>query len=199
MPNKKLYPGVGAKGTIMTRFIKPKNSFRGKDKDHRSVVVLKEHYFEGRKLFFRFTVDEDDDRTFYASSRMVRIDAEGKVEDFFLEADKNRRHIENAKTTLKQQKESTIKWKNSKARQLLYQDIMDGNVALEEGDETKSLEEIFSMHIEYAEYDFKKFKGRLQSLRQTIVESNHRAAIDQRAFDNFIETYPVSYQIALYG
>ncbi|KAG7344974.1 hypothetical protein IV203_032505 [Nitzschia inconspicua] len=150
MPNKKLYPGVGAKGTIMTLFIKPKNSFRGKkDKDHRSVVVLKEHYYEVRKLFFRFTVDEDDDRTFYASSRMVRIDAEGKVEDFF---DKNRRQIENAETTLKQRKESTIKWKNSKARQLLYQDIMDGNVALEEGDETKSLEEIFSMHIDESSF-----------------------------------------------
>ncbi|KAG7344880.1 hypothetical protein IV203_032411 [Nitzschia inconspicua] len=54
---------------------------------------------------------------------------------------------------------ASIKWRNIKARQLLYPDIMDGNVALEEADETKSLEAIFSMHIEYAEYGGKIFKG----------------------------------------
>ncbi|KAG7364634.1 hypothetical protein IV203_037836 [Nitzschia inconspicua] len=105
-------------------------------------------------------------RTFYASSRMVRIDAEGKVEDFF---DKNRRQIENAEITLKQRKESTIKWKNSKARQLLYKYIMDGNVALEEGDETKSLEEIFSMHIDESSFSSRE-KG-LADLQKRWVES----------------------------
>jgi hypothetical protein len=62
MGKKKLYPGIGAEGT---HFMKPKQ--RIANKDHQSSVVLQEHYFEGRCLFFRFVIDSQRD-VLYASS-----------------------------------------------------------------------------------------------------------------------------------
>ena len=86
---KKLFPGNGARGTILTRFIKPKRRFKH-DKDHRSSVVLKEFYFEGQRLCFRFDVDGE---ICHAHSRYVKVEEEGKTDDFFFPADKEKRRV----------------------------------------------------------------------------------------------------------
>jgi hypothetical protein len=165
---KKLFPGIGATGTILTRFVKP-NEGLSKEKGHRSTVVLKESYFEGHRLCFRFILDGgDDQKTYYANSRYVKIEKEGSLDDFFFDGDKKRRGnadaIAEATELLSKTKEPDIKWKNSKARQLLYKDLVKGIVPLDPKDQSLDIEDIFSMHIEYAEYRFDLFADRLKSL-----------------------------------
>ncbi|KAG7372514.1 hypothetical protein IV203_018657 [Nitzschia inconspicua] len=158
---KRLFPGIGAKCTILTRFMKP-NGGLSKEKDHRSIVVLKEFFYEGHRLCFRFNLDGDDQQKIYhLNARYVRIDSEGGIDDFFFEADKKKRHdgdaVDKAEAIMSKKKEPAIKWKHSRARQLLYQDIMDNKVPLDPKDDLSlSLEDIFSMHAEYAEYDFER-------------------------------------------
>ncbi|KAG7371241.1 hypothetical protein IV203_019811 [Nitzschia inconspicua] len=194
---KRLFPGIGAKCTILTRFMKP-NGGLSKEKDHRSIVVLKEFFYEGHRLCFRFNLDGDDQQKIYHSNaRYVRIDSEGGIDDFFFEADKKKRHdgdaIDKAEAIMSKKKEPAIKWKHSRARQLLYQDIMDNKVPLDPKDDLSlSLEDIFSMHAEYAEYDFGLFHGRLKSLRKTICAMNTRSEIDRRAYENYVSSHPVS-------
>ncbi|KAG7351485.1 hypothetical protein IV203_010845 [Nitzschia inconspicua] len=70
---------------------------------------------------------------------------------------------------------------------------MDNKVPLDPKDGSSlSLEDIFSMHVEYAEYDFRLFHGRLKSLRQTICAMNTRLEIDRRAYENYVSSHPVS-------
>ncbi|KAG7368234.1 hypothetical protein IV203_030977 [Nitzschia inconspicua] len=89
---KRLFPGIGAKCTILTRFMKP-NGGLSKEKDHRSIVVLKEFFYEGHRLCFRFNLDGDDQQKIYHSNaRYVLIYSEGGIDDFFFEADKKKRH-----------------------------------------------------------------------------------------------------------
>ena len=87
--------------------------------------------------------------------------------------------------------EPAIKWKNSKAKQLLYKDIMNGRVPLEaktaNGKSTMSLKDIYNHRPEFKEYHYSKFSSRLSSLRKTIKENNYRAELDQEAFNNYIK------------
>jgi hypothetical protein len=93
--------------------------------------------------------------------------------------------------------EPKIKWRKSKAKLLLYQDVKEGRVPLEKdevnehGDQL-SLEEVYASHPEYAKYDYEKFSSRLSSIRKTVKEHNHRAEMDQSAFSNFVAAHPPS-------
>ncbi|KAG7365523.1 DDE superfamily endonuclease [Nitzschia inconspicua] len=173
---KRLFPGIGAKCTILTRFMKP-NGGLSKEKDHRSIVVLKEFFYEGHRLCFRFNLDGDDQQKIYHSdARYVRIDSEGGIDDFFFEADKKKRHdgdaIDKAEAIMSKKKEPAIKWKHSRARQLLYQDIMDNKVPLDPKDDLSlSLEDIFSMHAEAAT------RSNLSIL--SLLESKENLVLDQ--------------------
>ena len=90
-----------------------------------------------------------------------------------------------------EEEEPGIPWKNSKAKQLLYKDIMDGRVPLQaktaDGKSTMSLSEIYNLRPEFKEYLYTKFSSRLSSLRKTIADNNRRAELDQEAFDNYVE------------
>jgi hypothetical protein len=70
--------------------------------------------------------------------------------------------------------EPDVKWKESKAKRLLYKDIVEGKVPPDatdaDGRSTMHLSEIYVMHPEFAEYDYKKFSSRLSSLRAAIVK-----------------------------
>jgi hypothetical protein len=93
-------------------------------------------------------------------------------------------------------KEPKIKWKKSKARDLLYKDLVDGLIPRQAVDEhrrsTMKLEDIFQMHPEYKLYDRKKFSGRLSNLRQVYDECMFRAEIDQEAFEKYRENHQPS-------
>jgi len=85
--------------------------------------------------------------------------------------------------------EPKIKWKKSKAKQLLYTDLKEGLVPLEAKDEhgksTMKLNDIYNMRPEYAEYHYDKFSSRLSSLRKTVKDRIERQRLDQEAFDNY--------------
>jgi hypothetical protein len=93
-------------------------------------------------------------------------------------------------------KEPTIKWKKSRARALLYQDIKEGWVPLhakdDNGKSTMKLKDIYDMHPEYAEYEYSKFSSRVSGVRKIIQECVGRAAVDLEAFNNFKANNPVS-------
>jgi len=99
-----------------------------------------------------------------------------------------------AKRKEKEGAEPKVKWKKSIAKQMLYKDIREGRVPLEskdaDGKATMNLKDIYEMHPEYAEYHYDKFSSRLSSLRKTIKDCNHRAGLDQEAFDNYKKNHP---------
>jgi hypothetical protein len=99
--------------------------------------------------------------------------------------------------TPEQAPEPKIKWKKSRAKQLLYNAIKEGRVPLEAKDSnnksTMPLKDIYNLHpTELSKYHYSKLSSRISSLRKTIKECNGRAVFDQEAFDNFIARYPVS-------
>ncbi|KAG7352705.1 hypothetical protein IV203_008753 [Nitzschia inconspicua] len=174
---KRLFPGIGAKCTILTRFMKP-NGGLSNEKDHRSIVVLREFFYEGHRLCFRLNLDGDDQQKIYHSNaRYVRIDSEGGIDDFFFEADKKKRHdgdaIDKAEAIMSKKKEPAIKWKHSRARQLLYQDIMDNKVPLDPKDDLSlSLEDIFSMHAEAATRSNLSILSLLESKKNLVLDQS---------------------------
>jgi hypothetical protein len=103
-------------------------------------------------------------------------------------------NAENEKKT--KPKEPTIKWRKSKAKKLLYRDMMEGRVTLDKDDllddEKMTLREIYVLRPEFGEYHYDKFSGRVSTLRKAIKAANSRAAQDQEAFDNFKARHPPS-------
>lgn len=75
-------------------------------------------------------------------------------------------------------------WAKSKARQLLYQDLVD-NVVPREPDASMPTKEIFTSRPEYAATGYKLFSSRLSTLRKIVRKDLNRAEDDQAAFDNF--------------
>ena len=67
-------------------------------------------------------------------------------------------------------KEPNIPWAKSKAKEILYKDIIKGVVPAEskydDNTSTMELKKIHSMHPEYSEYDYSNFSHRLSSLRK---------------------------------
>ena len=83
-------------------------------------------------------------------------------------------------------KEPRTKWRNSKAKIKLYDDLVDGVIPLVVVDETE--EDVYRYwHIrqEYQLYDPDMFKERIDSLRHTIIERNERARDDLEAYQHF--------------
>jgi hypothetical protein len=86
--------------------------------------------------------------------------------------------------------EPKTKWKDSKARLLLYKDLTDGNIPRDAKDSNGRflvplMKEIYNMHQEYKLYDPAKFSSRLSSLRTTYHECMMRDEMDIEAFDNY--------------
>jgi hypothetical protein len=93
-------------------------------------------------------------------------------------------------------KEPKIRWGKSKARDLLFKDLVDRKIPRQAVDEhnksTMKLETIFQMHPEYKLYDRTKFSGRLSDLRRIYDEFMFRAEIDQEAFEHFRDNHQPS-------
>ena len=105
-----------------------------------------------------------------------------------------RASIRSANSKKGEPREPAIKWKKSKAKKLLYSDLMEGVLDLEpEEEETQEiLEGIYAMHPEYAEYKFSRFASRLKTLRKTILTCNARAEEDKKHFLAFFKNNPAS-------
>jgi hypothetical protein len=191
MAKKKLRPGKGAQSQVLTRFIKPTQPLPGNDKKHRSTVVLtdRDHDKAGKVVFrFRYeTADGDNATLLYANHRYVQMIKEGDPNDLFDGPGEPQKEEE-------KHKEPKIKWKKSKARALLYEDVKKNVVIFDDNNKpVMSLEEIYTMHEEYAEYRFDKFKERLKSIRKIVVEMDSRAEADKLALEQYISKHPISY------
>ena len=86
-----------------------------------------------------------------------------------------------------------IKWKDSKAKSLLCDGIMNGIVPLHAKNKSRGkLLDIYNMRPEYAQYSYDKFSSRLSSLRKTISVNKDRAESDRMALAKYIQNHPVS-------
>ena len=176
MPNsRKLRAGRGAQATILTKYIRPPQHVP--NQRHRSNIVLldrKENNYEFCYLHENET-GNDNFVLMTGPCRFVKVIKEGELMHLFD----------------KIYKEPSIPWADSKAKKILYKDLMEGAIPIDSRDEngrsTMSLKDIYSLHPEFSEYHYNKFSSRLSSLRKTIKSSNQRANADQESFELFLE------------
>lgn len=92
--------------------------------------------------------------------------------------------------------ENEIEWKDSKARKLLFKDLKNGAIPLvafnilpngKRQYTQPRIKQIYEMHDEYKEYDYKKFSRRVGSARKTVRKAIQRKADDAAAFQNFVD------------
>lgn len=166
---QKARPGIGAKGSILTRFIKPKQFVN--DKEHRSKIVVEGRFADekGAEYYeFRFLDEQDSTAPLvYGASRMVRIEEEGNHTMIFTGVAR-KRVVE---------KNPSIPWAKSKARQILYDDIASKIVTAE-----MDAQQVFLMHTEYKEYGWENFAARLKSLLKIVTQAESKAEEDLKAY-----------------
>jgi hypothetical protein len=76
-------------------------------------------------------------------------------------------------------KKKEIKWRSSRAKELLLDDIK--NNIISDGIEA---EIVFGMHLEYQEFEFKNFKINLKNLLDFVEKSRDRADDDKEAVEH---------------
>jgi hypothetical protein len=94
-------------------------------------------------------------------------------------------------------KEPKIKWKDSKARHILYKELMGGSIPRDTKDSNGCflvplLKDVYNMHEENKLYDPKKFFSRLSSLPTLYHKCMMRNAMDIKAFDNYRQNHQPS-------
>jgi hypothetical protein len=175
-----LQAGIGAKGSILTRFIKPTQVLPDGDRSHRSNIIIQSWYANKTgSVYYEFQHEGagPNAQLMYGAARLVKIHEEGP--GVFTGQPPQR---------VPEAAEPRVPWRNSKARKLLYADVQ-ADVASEE----LTAEEIYIMRPEYAAYDWEKFAGRLKYIRESVSYNNTRAAADKAAFDDYVANNPVSY------
>jgi hypothetical protein len=86
-----------------------------------------------------------------------------------------------------------VKWRKSEAKKIVYNALMDGVIPLKDTSfKVMSLEYVYSIDPEFALYDFKKFKDRVNRIRKKILELDKRAEDDLAAFKNYKDNHEPS-------
>ena len=80
-----------------------------------------------------------------------------------------------------------IKWADSEARRLLYEDVKNGDI-----DDTMAVKDVYVQRPEFAAYDFEKFSSRLKTIKSSINKLKARADDDERAFQQYVSNHPIS-------
>jgi hypothetical protein len=127
---KVVRPGIGAKGNVLTKFIYPK--LVNADPQHCPDVVLlgEEEKVINKKAQSCYTfsiVGGPPDSIYHAVKRYVKLVKEG---------DRSKRFIEVDSEEEEGFAEPKIKWRKSKAKEILYKLLVDGVVPLEARDAT---------------------------------------------------------------
>ena len=191
--DKTLFAGVGAIGTVLSRFVTPKMR-DGPDEGRMNVVLVGEEKQTVKeqggkvKTFYTFRRENDGDEQplLSATARYVKIVKEGNPRMYF-----DPKALEKKIRDAESFKEPKIKWKKSKGKRLLYKDLMDGIVPLDD-DPNFNADTIFFMHEEYGEYDPDKFAGRLKVMRDAVRVANTRADDDFEALVKYKELHNIS-------
>ena len=186
---KRLYPGAGAKGTILTRFIHPW-VVGAVDKKHRTTVTLidvEEKRVNKRQqecFLFQCFDGPASDMIGHSVKNHIILTQEGNRAAFFYAEDVDAAAQRDEQAAFVEPK---IKWRHSKAKYILTKSIIDGLVPERStdnnGNSTMDLEEIYYMHEEYAKYYYEKFGDRLARVRAHNLLNKNRAAEDQITFD----------------
>jgi hypothetical protein len=157
---KKLCAGVGAKCSVITKFVHPKKT--GLEDGHRTTCILKEmRAFRVNRKEQQCYVFEENNIQYHAVMRYFKVLEEGEEEGFFFPAEAEARKIkEGNQGTFKEPK---VKWQKSKAKRILYDFLRDGTVT---SVQAEPIEEILKLHEEFSLYDPDKFKSRLRFLRK---------------------------------
>jgi hypothetical protein len=93
---------------------------------------------------------------------------------------------------LKQERRKIISatpWAQSRAKELLREDILDGTVPSDNNE--LDAKDVYKMRPEYKRYLFNRFKANLKSLREKIAKGNHYAQYDEEALKNDRLIYPI--------
>lgn len=184
--------GVGAKCTILTRYIIPKQAVPNGNKQHRSKIVLVNEFTneQGKKCYrFKFDGDDfdDNDEMMHANRRWIHVEEEGATENFFPEDAVPLGPQPDGKWI-----EPKVKWAKSVAKSLMYRDIKRGNIPLQLDENTMTFEDVYLMHPEYADWDPQKMKGRLKRMQAACQENVNRAQDDQEAFELYRDNHPIA-------
>ena len=166
-PRRELVDSIGAKASIVTRFLHPKEAYGAVDKKHRSEVVIlgKEDLVVNKKMQLCFVCTKDGvDAELHAVAKHFKIEEEGNVDGFF-------EGIEGGDKEASSFQELKIKWKKSEAKKILYKLILDGVVSDEAEDSTMSLLDIYNLEEEFSKYDYAKFLSHLSSLQKRFTIS----------------------------
>jgi hypothetical protein len=191
----KLFPGIGAKCTVLTRFIHPR--VVPDDQNHRTTVVLMEK--EQKKVnqrqqecfVFRCLDGPSSNNICYCVKSHLTVTEEGDRVAFFYPEDVAAAEYRDEQANFVEPK---ITWRNSKAKQLLHDAIVDGRIPEEDnGDEIMGIEETYFLFPELSLYSYAKFPDRLARVRAEIKHNKNRAIDDLVAFELYMSNHEVSY------
>ncbi len=126
---KKLRAGSGAKCSIMTRFLHPKQIEFANDKQHRSTVTLlsklrKKVNRKDQDCYMCSKEGLQDQGELYAVASHFKIEEEGPKELLFDPVSES----DAEEQPMGVFKEPKVKWKKSEAKRILYHLILDGSV-----------------------------------------------------------------------
>ena len=181
--------GKGAQASVLTKMIRPQQPLPDNSRGHRSLVIIEDRFLNqnGKQCYhFRYPNLDINEPLMFASTHYVRIVREGEPSLFFDEP------VDRQDNKFVEPK---VKWRNSHAKEKLFNDLNNGLVPLDSkeiGNNKMAIRDIYLMHPEYAAYDYEKFSSRLASIRKTVKEMNTRADEDQEAFDIFVRNHDVS-------
>jgi hypothetical protein len=168
--------GEGAKAIILTKMIYPRRRAKNATAHSTVTLIAEKNININRKVQRCYTFYVEDVEICYAIKRYVHVFEEGdksKIFDLTLPGPES-----------KEQEKKIPTWRKSKAKRLLYQLLMDGTVPIED-DPSIPLEDIYCLDLEFGNYDFKKFKVRLNRLREKAKELDSRASEDLEAFRRY--------------
>lgn len=185
---RKLFAGNGAKCTILTKFIHPKQT---EQQGHRTSCTLtgKERKKVNKKQQWCYLFVDDNGVSCHAVKSHFIVVEEG--ESFFDAEEAQQAIAEHEANTASEFKEPKIKWRKSEARKLLERYLIEGLIPIE-NDGTMSIDDIYSYNPEFSHYDPEKFPVRLASLRSTLKDHRKRAEEDLLAFQNYKKNHQPS-------
>ncbi|MEL7338943.1 MAG: hypothetical protein AAGM67_00550 [Bacteroidota bacterium] len=185
---RKKKAGVGAKCTIITRFLHPKDKFGGhsNDKQHRSIVTLLSKT--------NTKINKRDQECYvcsvpgieeccYAVKKHFVVFEEGDKQDFFEPLTEAEKEQDRQASYSEKFKEPKVRWKKSNARKVLFDMLLEGIVPGSDEDTTMPIDEVYLLHPEFALYDFQKFPERLSKLGKSLNDMIKRANDDLLAFN----------------
>jgi hypothetical protein len=173
--------GKGARATVLTKMIYPRRQVE--DPKEKSTVTLLEEkeILINRKEQFCYTFHVDgNSEVCHAIKRYVHVLEEGEASELFDPSLPGPEQFEKEQAA-KAKTKKKLKWRKSKAQQILYGMLVDGTVPMED-DPNMPLEDIYLLDEEFSKFEYEQFKGRLNRLRAKIVEMDNRANADLEAF-----------------